>query len=67
VAWSLFAALLIWRLWLHWPSQSAKWHHVVVRGGDTIYEDYWTTDPPPPPRINKPWFEYLNFTNANIH
>ncbi|HXB58698.1 MAG TPA: hypothetical protein VNU95_04000 [Candidatus Acidoferrales bacterium] len=71
VAWFLSAVFLIWRLWLHCPSRtrawSPRWHHVVVQGGDTIYEDYWTTNPPPPARAEKPWFEYLNFTNENCH
>jgi len=66
-AWCLLAGFLIWRLWLHWPSKTpgAELYHVVVRGGDITYEDYWTTSPPPPVRIQKPWFEYLNLTNAN--
>ena len=67
VVWFLLAAFLIWHLWLHCPSGSQEWRHVVVRGGDTTYEDYWTTNPLPPARIDKPWFEYLNFTNENRH
>jgi hypothetical protein len=67
-AWFLLAAFLIWHLWLHWPSRtrawSPKWYHVVVRGGNITYEDYWTTNLPPA-RTEKPWFEYLNFTNEN--
>jgi hypothetical protein len=69
VAWFLLAALLSWHLWQHWPSQirGTELYHVVVRGGDIVYEDYWTTSPPPPVHVRKLWFEYLNFTNENQH
>jgi hypothetical protein len=66
-AWCLLAGLLIWRVWACWPSQRPGWYHVVVRGGDITYRDYWTTNPPPPIRVQKPWFEYLNITNENQH
>lgn len=34
-------------------------YHVVIRGGDIVYQDYWTTNRPASVSAPKPWFEYL--------
>ena len=69
VVWFLFAVLLFWRCIEHYRSESQvrQLHHVRITGGDIIYRDYWTTDAPLPLAPDKPWFEYLNFTNENCH